>query len=238
MSAPFPADRADASARIRKAAIALFKTRGYHGTPVRALARIVRIEAASLYYHFPSKQEILLDMFDRTMDDLIAGLAQATGGVAGTEDRLRAAVRFHVLFHTDRRDEAFVSHSELRSLTAANLRRIIDKRDRYEAMFRALLADGAAAGLFHIGDLRLATIAILTMCSCVADWFTPGGRLDADFVADRYEEMVLALVGRPSGHRGRPVSPPRGGRASRAPARPRTARPSPTARAHRPRSTT
>ena len=52
-------NRDSSSDRIRRAAIDLFNARGYHGTPVRALARIVRVEAASLYYHFPSKQKIL-----------------------------------------------------------------------------------------------------------------------------------------------------------------------------------
>lgn len=210
-------DRDGASERIRRAAIALFKTRGYHGTPVRALARIVRIEAASLYYHFPSKQEILSEIFDRVMDDLLAGLERALQSGTRPEARLRAAVRFHVLFHTERRDEAFISHSELRSLTGPNLRRIIAKRDRYEAMLRTLLTDGIKSGVFEIGDVRLMTIAILTLCSGVADWYSRRGRLRADTVADAYADMVLGLVRRsrgptvallPSRER-RPVSTPR-----------------------------
>ncbi len=32
------------------------------------------------------------------------------------------------------------------------------------------------------------------MCSSVSDWFTGGGRLTADKVADRYIEMVMRLV--------------------------------------------
>ena len=183
-----------ASERIRRAAIGLFKGRGYHGTPVRALARIVRIEAASLYYHFPSKQELLADIFDRVMDDLLDGLQRAVGGKTNAADRVRAAVRFHVLFHIERQEEAFISHSELRSLTGPNLRRIVAKRDRYEAMFRSLLVASAKAGVFEVDDPRLMTIAILTMCSGVADWFSRQGRLAPETVADAYTGMVLGLL--------------------------------------------
>ena len=189
-----PRNREDASERIREASIALFKARGYHGTSVRALAEAVGVEAASLYHHFPSKQEILRDIFDRAMDDMLAGLERALGTKASHENRLRAVVRFHVLFHIERQDEAFISHSELRSLTAANRKRTNAKRDRYESLLREFLRSGQKAGAFAIEDLRLTTIVILTLCSGVADWFTKHGRLSAAAVADAYAELVLRLV--------------------------------------------
>jgi AcrR family transcriptional regulator len=188
--------RETASERIRRAAIALFNARGYHGTPIRALARIVRVEAASLYYHFPSKQEILTDIFARVMDDLLAGLQRAMQTGLSAEERLRAVVRFHVLFHVERQAEASISRSELRSLTPANLRRIIAKRDRYETMLRTLLLDGVRSGAFEIRDVPLTATAILTMCSGVSDWFSSQGRLTADAVADAYADMVQQLASR------------------------------------------
>jgi TetR/AcrR family transcriptional regulator, cholesterol catabolism regulator len=188
-------DQDDATERIRKAAIALFKTHGYHGTPVRALAEVAQIEAGSLYYHFPSKQQILFDNFVRTMDTLLLGLDQASRSESTPQGRLRAAVRAHVLFHTRRQDEAFISHTELRALSDQNRREILIKRDRYERRFRELLQAGVDAGVFRIPDVPLTTIAMLTMCSGVADWFFHDGRLDAETVAERYVEMVDRLVG-------------------------------------------
>jgi AcrR family transcriptional regulator len=182
------------SERIRTAAIELFKFRGYHGTSIRDLAQAVRIEAASLYYHFSSKQEILLDLFDRTMDALLEGLDHAIASVSTPEEQLRAAVRFHVLFHIARQDEAFLSHSELRSLSGRNLARTVAKRDLYEKKMRALLTAGVRAGRFEIPDVRLTSTAILMMCSGVSDWFTRRGRLTANKVADRYADMVIRLV--------------------------------------------
>ena len=187
--------------RVRRAGVALFKARGYNGTSVRALAMSAGLEAASLYHHFPSKQEILFEVFERVMDDFLAGFEQALSAPGTHEDRLRSALRFHVLFHIERQDEAFVSHSELRSLTAANHRRITAKRDRYEAMLRAFLADGVAVGAFEIPDVPLLTMAILTMCSGVSDWFTRRGRLSGPAVADGYVDVAMRLMHAP-GHRG------------------------------------
>lgn len=195
MAAPKAGRGRDGSTeRIRRAAIALFKTRGYHGTSVRELADALRIEAASLYYHYPSKQEILVDLIERAMDAMLDGVDRAIASASTPEGRLRAAVRFHVLYHIARQDEAFVSHSELRSLTPPNRRKIIPKRDRYEKKIRALLSAGVRAGDFAVADVRLASIAILMMCSGVSDWFAGRGRLTPAKVADRYADMVIRLV--------------------------------------------
>ena len=225
-----PSRAAGAPERIRKAGIALFKRYGYHGTSVRALADAVGMEAASLYHHFPSKQKLLADLFDRIMDELLEGQRQALAHDDGFEQRLRNFVRFHVLYHIDRQDEAFVSHSELRSLSTANRKRITAKRDRYEHTLRSFLAGGVEAAEFEIHDVPIMTIAILTMCSGVSDWFTGRGRLTAEEVADEYAGIVLGLVHQSggSGSGQRPTRPTRrtragtgqGGLAASASARP------------------
>src|SRR4030095_13136862 len=56
------------SDRVRRAAIALFRELAYHGTWRGARAARLRVEVPSLYYHFASKQDILLDILDGTVD--------------------------------------------------------------------------------------------------------------------------------------------------------------------------
>jgi hypothetical protein len=58
------------------------------------------------------------------VDELIVGLERVVDEAGDPEQQLRAAVAFHIRFHTQRQAEPFLSHSELRSLTAANFRRI------------------------------------------------------------------------------------------------------------------
>lgn len=187
-------DAGSAAERIRAAAIQLFRARGYHGTSIRDLAEAVQMETASLYYHYPSKQHILFDVFSRIMDDLIGGIRVATGGDTSTQERLRAAVRFHVCFHAARQDEAIVSHSELRALSPENLVSIIAKRDQYQTFWQALLKEGVATGCFQIADIPVSANAILMMCSGVSDWFAMKGRLSGDEIANRYEELVARMV--------------------------------------------
>ncbi len=178
---------------------------------MRSLGARLRVEAPSIYYHFPSKQDILFDILDRSMDHLQAGLEPTVAAQGDPVARLRAGLRYHVLHMTSHGDEAFLNQSELRSLTPANLRRIIAKRDRYEQVFRDILAAGAKAGAFAVSDTRLAAIAILTMCTQVPAWFSEQGRLRADAIADSYIEMILRGVGAAAAAAGSPVKarPPR-----------------------------
>ena len=112
----------------------------------------------------------------------------------GPREKLAAAVRFHVLFHTRRREEAFVSGSELRSLSPAHRRAITTRRDRYERVFREVLQRGVQAGVFAVADVKVAAMAILTMGTGVAGWFSEDGRLGPEAVAEQYAGMVLKMV--------------------------------------------
>lgn len=180
--------------RIYEAAIGLFAEKGFPGTSVRDLAQAVGIEAASLYYHFPSKQDLLREVFDRFMGDILEMLRAASAGPGTPTERLADVVRRHVLFHVARAKEAFISHGELRALTEENRKQMLAKRDLYEWILRELLEAGVREGDFEIADIPVTTKAILMMCSGVSDWYDPGGRLTPEAVAERYVDLVARLV--------------------------------------------
>ncbi|MFC5823253.1 TetR/AcrR family transcriptional regulator [Nonomuraea insulae] len=61
-------------ADIRQAALSLFTERGYDATSMREIAEQLGITKAALYYHFDSKEAIILSLFQenmRALDDLL-----------------------------------------------------------------------------------------------------------------------------------------------------------------------
>ncbi|MDG4832710.1 helix-turn-helix domain containing protein [Solwaraspora sp. WMMD1047] len=60
----------DTKARIRAVAVELFTARGFEQTSLREVADRVGITKASLYYHYPSKQALLLALVHPLVDDL------------------------------------------------------------------------------------------------------------------------------------------------------------------------
>lgn len=180
---------------IYRAVVDLMYERGYHGTAVREVARASGIQMASVYYHFPSKQSLLIEVMSRTMRDLTA-VTRTAAEAAGDNpvDRLTAAVRAHIIFHAVRRKEAFLADSELRSVDPAQRTVVTGWRDRHEAVFRDILEQGIRSGKFAKVDLRLALNALLAMCTEVAVWYRPDGRLSLEQIARSYTSLFLSGV--------------------------------------------
>lgn len=176
---------------IKTVAIDLFYQKGYFATSISEIARGCGIQKASIYYHFPGKEELLFCIMLTTMDDLLSYLQENLARTADTEGRMRAAVRSHVTFHLNRQKETFIASSELRGLCPEHYTAIVSRRDAYESIFQELIRSGISRRVFVAGDVKILSYAILTLCTAGASWFKPEGRLRADEVAEIYETFIL-----------------------------------------------
>ena len=179
---------------ITSAAIDLFFKHGYEAATLRDVADKVGLKVASLYNYIPSKQDLLFTIMFDVMQDLQRDVEEAVAEQSDPVDRLCAAVRTHVRFHATRTKEVFVGNSELRSLTSRNRTRVVRQRDDYETLFRDLVQAGRDAGAFDIGDVKVATFALLAMCTGPSTWFSPRGRLSVTDLADQYTDLALRLL--------------------------------------------
>jgi AcrR family transcriptional regulator len=180
---------------VLAAAVDNFQRLGYHGTSMRDIGRDAGLTAASIYNHFASKQEILQDIMVRVLGDALAAVrtAQESAGPAAI-DQLAAIVRAWVLFHTQRRAEAMIGASEIRSLDDEGRRVVVALRDETEQLFRGVVERGVGDGSFGTDHPREATWAIITMGNTVASFYRPGGELAPEEMADRYVPIALGAV--------------------------------------------
>lgn len=70
------ARRTDTRRRILDTAAELFAERGYTGTSIRDIAEKLEVTKAALYYHFPSKAEILHALVDEPIEAIREVIAQ------------------------------------------------------------------------------------------------------------------------------------------------------------------
>jgi AcrR family transcriptional regulator len=185
------ANMANMKERIKEVAIDLFYKKGYFATSLSDVAQTIGIRKASIYHHYPSKESLLLSILQTVLLDLTANLHESIQGIEGIEDKMRAAVRSHILFHIDRQKEVLISNSELRGLSPENYEAVVQIRDSYEREFQTLIVDGMEAGVWAEGDFKVLSFAILNMCTSVAGWFKPAGRLSKVDVAQVYEEFII-----------------------------------------------
>lgn len=184
------------SQTIIAAAVNNFQARGYHGTSIRDIARDAGMTPASIYHHFPSKQHILQHIMEAVMKEVIAqtNAALIRAGNTPTE-QLEALVRAWALFHTQRRAEALIGASEIRSLDDVGHRIVVALRDQQEQMFREIIERGVAEGAFTTPYPREAARAIINMGYSIASWYRPDGSLSPDEMAERYAALALGTVG-------------------------------------------
>ena len=176
---------------IIEVSIDLFFRQGYFATSISEIAKGCGIQKASIYYHFPGKEDILYTIMETTMDDLTSYLMANLESRTDVENRLRAAVRGHVFFHLEHQKETFIASSELRGLSSENYNILVAKRDAYERIFQDLIKEGIQEEIFAGGDAKILSYAILTLCTAGASWFKPNGRLSIDDIAAIYEEFII-----------------------------------------------
>ena len=90
------ATKLDRKSEIRLTAKKLFKERGYAATSMRDLAKEVGIEAASLYNHLSSKEELLNEMCFDIADQFFLAFNAAILEEKNPSKKLKAAIKAHI----------------------------------------------------------------------------------------------------------------------------------------------
>ena len=171
-----------------QAALDCFVEHGYHGTKIRTVAARVGLSVPGLYHHYPSKHALLVSITQFAMRDLLERCESAlieAGPVV--EERFRLLIQCLVLFHAHRSDLAFIAASEIRSLEGEARTAHIAARDRQQRMVDEVIEAGVAEGVFGTEYPREAGLAIITMCTGVAQWYRLDGPLTPEDLAVRYD---------------------------------------------------
>src|SRR5258708_11225081 len=176
---------------ILAAAVQLFAEYGYHAAPLRDIARIAGIQAASIYHHYPNKQSLLVEIMETHMRHLNSKLEHILREYDDPLQRLHAMIASHIRLHTSYKAEFFIIDTEIRALEGENRVYILSLRDKYESLLQDLLRDGMERGIFRQSDAKVSSYAIIAMCTEVATWFRPDGRLSVQQVIDIYSQIII-----------------------------------------------
>jgi AcrR family transcriptional regulator len=184
-------------ARIMRAAAALFRRQGFERTTMQQIAAAVGLTKAALYHHVTGKQALLFEILQHTIERSLPELERIAAAPLPADERLRRAARLHVLALVADLDNVACFIEEGRSLAPEYSEAYLASRDRYESIFRRIIADGIAASRFAPADVQVAGFAILGMVNWVVRWYRPDGRQTAQAIADQFGEYaVRALAAR------------------------------------------
>lgn len=187
--------------RIERAALRLFAIRGFEGTGIRSIADEAGITLGSLYHYIGTKEDLLDRLMHKSMLGLLGPGREIVDTTEDPRERVMKLVDLHVRRHAEDNLLSIVGDAEIRSLTPARRRKAVSLRDSYESLWEETIELGARRGDFNVPDVKLATFALIEMCSGVAYWFSSNGRLSLDAISKAFVEMSMSLLGVEGGGR-------------------------------------
>lgn len=175
---------------ILEEAAHLFKERGFGSSSMRDLGARVGLDAASMYNHIRSKDEILDTICFQVSDTYIAQLTEVEQ-MAGTYlEKITELLRRHVRLMTTHGAAVSVANNEWKALTEPRLTEFKQARKRYEKGFAALIEQGIAAGELQTVNVSVALFTLLSAVRWVELWYRPG----RDLSAAELENDLLTLL--------------------------------------------
>jgi AcrR family transcriptional regulator len=190
---PEPRD-ASRNEDILSRAATLFFQRGYHAVGIRDLAEAVGLSTSTLYHYYATKQDILFAIINRFLTEfsarLVAGLRDTS---VPPRQRLERAVTEHIQLSVTRSEELLVGNPVRNALSPQQQASIAAMRREYRDAVRDVIAEGVAAGEFHVADPLLTAMAMLDMLDGIRSWYHLDGPLALPELAARYRTFALAL---------------------------------------------
>jgi AcrR family transcriptional regulator len=164
---------------------------------MQELGQALGMHRGSLYHYIVGKDDLLWLILGRAFDLLEARVVPILQADAPPIDRIRGAIHEHLRVASDHADELSLIQIELRSLPFERQAAMIERRNRYESLWRAAISDGMRDGSLRAFDVRLAGIGILSACNWFTQWYRPNGSLTVDEVADRFCDLFLSGLAAP-----------------------------------------
>lgn len=163
---------------ILDTAARLFRAQGYASVSLRHVAGECGMKAASLYYHFESKDEIVSEVLrigvDRTFEQVRASVA-ALPAEATPQQLLGTAILTHLRAILERQDYASANVRIFGQVPAAIRAAHVGLREAYESYWDEILSlcvkrQGAKRST---SEIRAARSFLLGAMNTTLDWFDP-----------------------------------------------------------------
>jgi len=172
----------------------MFSRQGYQSTSLKEIAAAADMKAGSLYYHFESKEALMAEVLDRSIQyisDTVAEEVEKLEEKYTFEDGLRAFIRGHLT--------AILKHPDYTTTTIRNNGQIPKavqliahtKREHYEKQWRQLMTLGREESYIRPDlDEQLFRLMVLGSLNWSSVWYNPKGE-SIDSLVKHFSEVFL-----------------------------------------------
>ncbi len=176
---------------IKDCAARLFRKKGYKATSMRDIAQEVGMEAASLYNHISSKQEIFQELLLNMARLFTEGMEEIDGSSHKSIIKLEKLISMHVRFAIEHTDSISLITNEWVHLDEEPHREFTSLRDQYEKQFENIIKQCIEDGDFSPVDPEIALFSILSTLRWLYSWYSKQKNINP---VELEKEMIHCLV--------------------------------------------
>ncbi len=177
--------------QILHKATELFKEKGYAASSMRDLANALEIEAASLYSHIKSKEEILQTICFRMAGEFFETLDDFDLEGCSASEKLEKMMVAHLFVITKDTAASTVFFHEWRHLSDPYLQDFLQMRDAYEGRFSQVLLEGMENGEFKKMDVKFTVWTLLSSLNWTHQWYKPTGKMTPEEIGTQLSQVLI-----------------------------------------------
>lgn len=155
---------------IKEQAAKLFRKRGYNATSMRNIAKAVGMQAASLYNHTESKQEILQDLCMPIAQLFSKGMKDVQNSSLSPIEKLEKLIGLHVRLTVENPNSMALVTGEWVHLEDKPLAEYTQLREEYEENFKQILTDCVDQKQLQSLNIEVALFSILSTLHWLYSW--------------------------------------------------------------------
>ncbi len=162
--------------QVIRSAAQLFREKGYAASSMRDLAQKLGIEAASLYSHIKSKEEILQSLCFDMATEFRKSLEEVEKQKLSPSERLRKGIIGHIQVMA-------------KDLTASA---VFMNDINYINRFKSMIEDGIRTGQFKESiDKKLAVMTLFSSLNWMPMWYDPKSDIDPTELGQQLSDMLV-----------------------------------------------
>ncbi len=175
---------------LLQTAVKVFHERGYDGTSMEDLAKRLGITKSAIYYHVPSKEELLRLSVDRALDALFAVVEERKSREGPAIDRLHHVVRRSVEVLVD--EQEFVTLLLRVRGNSKVERRAVARRREFDHLVGQLVTEAEQEGSLRPDvDPALTSRLLFGMVNSLIEWYRPRQGLNKEDLADAVTKIAF-----------------------------------------------
>lgn len=168
----------------------IFKEKGFKNATLQDVADQLELTAPAVYYHVKNKEEILFEIYKKTMNLGLETLRSISYDSSTSTIKLKRIIYEYTTLVINNIEMFTVYFQEKHHLAPDNYDFITNQEREFALIIRKVYQQGIDNGEFISLNPAVVTNGILGMCSWIYKWYEPSGSLTADDISGIFFNMV------------------------------------------------